>query len=79
VVLATSAFRCAKTSAAFAPFEAPSVAVVTLLVLLFLEVSTGSSPRGRQQFPTFPTGSIFFPDVGGVGRGKYKKFMSSNM
>jgi hypothetical protein len=50
-----------------------------LLVLLFLEVSTGSSPRGRQQFPTFPTGSIFFPDVGGVGRGKYKKFMSSNM
>jgi hypothetical protein len=70
VVLVALAFRCAKTSAAFAPFEVPLVTVVTLPVLLLLEVSTGSEP-------TFPADNIFFPAVGGINRGEYVTFISS--
>jgi hypothetical protein len=70
VVLAVTAFRCANTPAAFVVLEVPSGVVVVLPTLFFLEVSADSEP-------TFPAGNIFFPAVGGTGRGKYETFISS--
>jgi hypothetical protein len=70
VVLAASAFRCAKTSVAFAAFDVPSVVVIVFPALPFLDVSAGSDPM-------FPAGCIFLLRAAGFGRRGHEIFISS--